>query len=292
MSDINSELPLFNFQGHTIRIIIRHGEPWFVARDVCEALGLANHHQVIAVLSEHQKQGVHILDPYGRERITTIISEAALYKLAFRSNKEEAEAFTDWVASIVLPTLRKTGSYSLPQQEPGEPQQQPLQKAGLQAYLLSLSKDELDDELRYLCTIFVAVETFYNDKHPNLPLSKDALRCELHYLRALLTAVETIYNYKYPQVQTYEYPHEEQKPPRPVETVVLSPVETQSDLQAVLVDYLHKAETVTVRYLQQSGPRSLRNLPADQLRKMLQTLVENRVVKIVPLGKTEGYQLI
>jgi prophage antirepressor-like protein len=291
MSDINSELPLFNFQGHTIRIIIRHGEPWFVARDVCEALGLANHHQVIAVLSEHQKQGVHILDPYGRERITTIISEAALYKLAFRSNKEEAEVFTDWVASIVLPTLRKTGSYSLPQQEPAEPQQQPLQKAGLRKYLQALSKDALECELDDLRTIVLAIETGYNDNYLQV-LSKDALRCELQYLRALLTAVETIYNYKYPQVQTYEYPQEEQKSPRPVETVVLPLVETQSDLQAVLVDYLHKAETVTVRYLQQSGPRSLRNLPADQLRKMLQTLVENRVVKIVPLGKTEGYQLI
>jgi hypothetical protein len=55
---------------------------------------------------------------------------------------------------------------------------------------------------------------------------------------------------------------------------------------------LRKMKTVTVRYIQQSGPRSLRNLPADQLRTMLQTLVENGVVKIVPVGKTEGYQLL
>ena len=117
MLDTNSSLSFFNFQDYTIRIVIHNGEPWFVAKDVCEALGLANHHRAIAVLSEHQKSGVHISDPHGREQITTIISEAALYKLAFRSNKEEAEAFTDMVTSVVLPTILKTGSYSLTQLE-------------------------------------------------------------------------------------------------------------------------------------------------------------------------------
>jgi prophage antirepressor-like protein len=94
MSNANNKLSLFDFQGHNIRVIIRDGEPWFVAKDVCEALGLANHHRAIAVLSEHQKSGVHISDPYGREQITTVISEAALYKLAFRSSKEETEVLT------------------------------------------------------------------------------------------------------------------------------------------------------------------------------------------------------
>jgi hypothetical protein len=64
------------------------------------------------------------------------------------------------------------------------------------------------------------------------------------------------------------------------------------DLQTALLDCLHKTETVTVRRLQQSGPRLLRNLPADQLCTMLQTLVENGVLKIVQLGKAEGYQLV
>src|SRR5690349_15115365 len=133
MSDANNILSFFIFQGRDIRVVIHDGEPWFVAKDVCEALGLANHHQVIAVLSEQQKSGVHILDPHGREQITTIISESALYKLAFRSNKEEAEVFTDWVASVVLPTIRKTGSYSLPLQEPSGPQQQFTSEMSLQA---------------------------------------------------------------------------------------------------------------------------------------------------------------
>src|SRR5690349_17606840 len=107
MSDMNNNLSLFNFQGHNIRIIIRNSEPWFVARDVCEALGIANSWDAVSRLPEHQKaplgnsEGMVATLPAN----TTIISEAALYKLAFRSHKEEAEVFTDWVASVVLPTI-------------------------------------------------------------------------------------------------------------------------------------------------------------------------------------------
>jgi hypothetical protein len=107
----------------------------------------------------------------------------------------------------------------------------------------------------------------------------------------MLAAIETFYNHKYPQAHNNKYPQKEPGP-HPIEPPVLPPVETKPDLQAVLMDYLRNTESVTVRYLQQSGPRSLRNLPANQLRTMLQALVTNGVVKIVKVGKAEHYQLL
>ena len=51
--------------------------------------------------------------PPSGEQELIVINEAAVYKLAFRSNKATAERFTDWVAGDVLPTIRKTGGYGI-----------------------------------------------------------------------------------------------------------------------------------------------------------------------------------
>lgn len=117
----NTVPAIFNFKEHPVRVLQRGDEFWFVAKDACEALALNNHNVYVARLLEREKLGVTICDPHGREQTTTFISESAVYKLAFRSNKKEAEEFTDWVASEVLPSIRKTGSYSISQQA------QPLQ---------------------------------------------------------------------------------------------------------------------------------------------------------------------
>lgn len=289
----------FFYQGHQIRTIERSGETWWVASDVCKVLEIVNVSHAIhgnekkgdLGLDDDEKDNIGIPDATGRTHATLCLNEPGLYHLISKSRTPRARTFGRWVRHEVLPAIRKTGSYSLTRQEPLEPKQQPLQEVGLQAYLRSLSKDELDGELHYLRTMLAAAEVAYNYKHTHLPLSKNALRCELHYLRIMLAAVETVYNYKYPQAHDNKYAQEEHGP-HLVETVVLPPVETKPNLQTALLDYLGKAGPVTVRYIQQSGPRSLRDLPADQLRKMLQTLIENGKVKIVPVGKTESYQLI
>lgn len=109
------ELTIFDFQDHKLRVIEHQGNPWFVAKEVCKALGISNSHDAISRLSDHQKTALGISDPHGRVQKTNIISEGGLYKLAFRSNKAEAEAFTDLVADTILPSIRKTGSYSVHQ---------------------------------------------------------------------------------------------------------------------------------------------------------------------------------
>lgn len=80
MSDANNILFLFVFQDHDIGIVIHNGEPWFVAKDVCEAPGLTNHHQVITVLSEHQKSEVGVSGPIGRPLATFQIELQAAQK--------------------------------------------------------------------------------------------------------------------------------------------------------------------------------------------------------------------
>lgn len=95
------------------------GEPWFVAADVCRALGLGNSSQAIAKLDDDEKSGVIISDPHGREQVTRFISESGLYALVLSSRKPEAKAFKRWITHEVIPAIRKTGGYIAGQETMG-----------------------------------------------------------------------------------------------------------------------------------------------------------------------------
>ena len=111
---MNNAIQLFAFEDHLVRTIMGDGgEPWFVAKDVCSVLEIANHRDVVAQLDEDEKDGVGIPDAIGREQKTTIISESGLYALVFRSRKPQARAFSKWVRKEVLPALRRTGRYAM-----------------------------------------------------------------------------------------------------------------------------------------------------------------------------------
>lgn len=96
---------------HPVRTATIGGEPWFVAKDVCDVLGIINSRDAIARLDEDERDGVGITDAIGRVQQTAVISESGLYALTLTSNKPEAKAFSRWVRKTVLPTIRKTGSY-------------------------------------------------------------------------------------------------------------------------------------------------------------------------------------
>jgi len=106
-----NKLQLFEYQHKQVRTVLLEGQVWFVAKDVCDALEIINSRQSVSTLSEKVKRTVTHADAIGRPRQMTVISEAGVYKLAFRSSKPEAEKFTDWVASEVIPQIRKTGRY-------------------------------------------------------------------------------------------------------------------------------------------------------------------------------------
>jgi prophage antirepressor-like protein len=94
--------------------IVRDGEPWFVLADVCKVLDKSNPSMEVTRLDEDEKSGVIISDPHGRAQETNIISESGLYSLVLTSRKPEAKVFKRWVTGTVLPTLRKTGTYTVP----------------------------------------------------------------------------------------------------------------------------------------------------------------------------------
>lgn len=114
-----NEIQIFNNKEFgSIRTVNIDGEPWFVGKDVANALGYSNNRKAISdhVGEEDKRDGVTIRDSIGREQNPILINESGLYSLIFGSKLESAKRFKHWVTSEVLPTIRKTGSYqSVPQ---------------------------------------------------------------------------------------------------------------------------------------------------------------------------------
>nr|WP_276798908.1 Bro-N domain-containing protein [Cloacibacillus porcorum] len=86
----------------------RDGDPWWVAKDVCDVLELSNPRSTLALLDEDEK-GVQNLNTLGGNQSMTIINEPGLYSLILRSRKPEAKAFKRWITHEVIPAIRKHG---------------------------------------------------------------------------------------------------------------------------------------------------------------------------------------
>ena len=100
-----------------IRTTVIDGEPWFVGKDVAMALGYGNPRQGIASHVDAEDKGVQKLDTPSGEQEMTIINESGLFSLVLGSKLPSAKQFKHWVTAEVLPTIRKTGSYSVKQAE-------------------------------------------------------------------------------------------------------------------------------------------------------------------------------
>ena len=107
-------IQLFQYQQHQVRVarIDENGAPWFVAKDVCDVLGLTEVSKIIENLDEDEKGTSTVRTPGGPQEMSTV-SEAGLYSLILRSRKPEAKGFKRWLTHEVLPAIRKTGRYSL-----------------------------------------------------------------------------------------------------------------------------------------------------------------------------------
>jgi prophage antirepressor-like protein len=108
---MNNELAL-QFENHIVRTVVIDGAPWWVLADVCAVLELANPRHVAGRLDNDEKSTVAIDDGQGGPE-RTIVSEPGLYKLLQTSRKPQAKRFDRWVRHEVLPTIRKTGGYSV-----------------------------------------------------------------------------------------------------------------------------------------------------------------------------------
>lgn len=112
MADTN--LQVFNSEEFgNIRTVIVNNDPMFCLIDVCRALEIGNVSQLKTRLNQGGVIINEVIDSLGRKQKATFINESNLYKTIFQSRKANAEKFTDWVTSEVLPTIRKTGSYNL-----------------------------------------------------------------------------------------------------------------------------------------------------------------------------------
>lgn len=108
---VNNVVP-FNFENHSVRVVRGDdGEPWFVAADVCAVITIST--EQTRRLDDDEKGLRTVQTPGGQQEMVTI-SESGLYSLILTSRKPEAKRFKRWVTHEVLPSIRKTGAYSIP----------------------------------------------------------------------------------------------------------------------------------------------------------------------------------
>jgi prophage antirepressor-like protein len=102
----------FEFEGKTVRTILKDGDIWFVAMDACAVLEHSNSRMAISGLDDDERGVSIVYTPGGPQRMN-VVNESGLYSLVFTSRKPEAKAFRRWVMGVVLPTLRRTGKFDM-----------------------------------------------------------------------------------------------------------------------------------------------------------------------------------
>lgn len=141
---VNNNLTTFqNAEFGEIRTEVVDGEPWFCLADVCRALDIAQPTKVKERLNAKGVHTIHTLTAGGTQELL-FVNESNFYKTVFQSRKENAERFTDWVTSEVLPSIRKTGSYQKP-----DPTAEPLNTFE-QIRLLATGTTELAQQVTHL----------------------------------------------------------------------------------------------------------------------------------------------
>jgi prophage antirepressor-like protein len=112
---MTNELRVFNFEGAAVRAVMKDGEPWWVLKDVCDVLGIANSRDVATRLDEDEKADVDLTDTSSngviQNRMMLAVNESGLYNVILRSDKPNAKTFKRWVTHEVLPEIRKNGGY-------------------------------------------------------------------------------------------------------------------------------------------------------------------------------------
>ena len=115
---MSNQIQIFNFNSNQVRIQIINDKEYFLAKNVCDILELANVGQAISRLERDDIITNDGTDKLGRTQQMAYVSEAGLYELVFASKKPEAKEFKKWVFNEVLPTIRKTGKYEVAPQLP------------------------------------------------------------------------------------------------------------------------------------------------------------------------------
>lgn len=111
-----NDLQTFNNEEFgSVRTIQIDNEPWFVAKDITDRLEYQNGRKAVADHVDEEDKGVTKCDTLGGSQNITIINESGLYSLVLSSKLPSAKKFRRWITSEVIPSIRRTGGYKLPQ---------------------------------------------------------------------------------------------------------------------------------------------------------------------------------
>lgn len=151
-----NEVQLFNFESHKVRSLLLNNEPWFVGKDVAEALGYSKARNAIAThIDSEDKKDAPIQGTLGGVQEMTVINESGLYSLVLSSKLPSAKKFKRWVTSEVLPALRKTGQYQVKELSGSEL----MAKALIEAQSVLAAKDKVIEEMKPKVVFADAVAT-------------------------------------------------------------------------------------------------------------------------------------
>ena len=184
---MKSSLTPFAFDDALVRVRTdEHGNPWFVAKDVCRVLEIGNTSDAVSNLDEDEKGIANTDTPSGGQQMLTV-SESGLYTLIFRSRKPEARRFRKWVTSEVLPALRRTGSYIMPGVDAATPEAVLAVKPSMRERILATaqrvanmsgvaSNEEVERLFVRYCSLVTAGYTDKSVPVPDIPLLESAQR--------------------------------------------------------------------------------------------------------------------
>jgi prophage antirepressor-like protein len=180
MQEESKVFQIFFYKGNQIRTVEHKGETWWVAIDVCKVLEIENVSLAVngndgtgnTGLDEDEKDYIMIHNVVGIKQATLCVNEPGLYHLISKSRTLGAKAFGRWIRHEVLPTIRKTGRYSLSPEEPQKPNDQLLQWLNWSAaQLTTLSKNEHMRLIHYAHAMLGFLEASYNCKYPQRHVS-------------------------------------------------------------------------------------------------------------------------
>lgn len=119
-NSLSSLLP-FHYEGAQIRVLTdSQGAPWFIAADLCSCLGIRNPSDALSRLDDDEK-GLGSTETLKGQQSLATVNESGLYTLVLSSRKPEAKRFKRWITHEVLPTIRLTGSYAVPNLASSQP---------------------------------------------------------------------------------------------------------------------------------------------------------------------------
>ncbi|QDX29567.1 P22AR C-terminal domain-containing protein [Dickeya poaceiphila] len=116
MAKVNADITIFKFDDRDIRVVMKKGDPWFVAADLCDALNLTNSRVSLMALDDDEKD-VSLIYTRGGRQIMSVVSESGMYTLILRCRDAVKPGTVPyrvrkWVTADVLPSIRETGKYT------------------------------------------------------------------------------------------------------------------------------------------------------------------------------------